>query len=253
MPKVYISPSVQTYNLCEYGDTEKDHCQLYADILQRYFDACGIEYRRNYNQTFQQAVAESNSWGPDIHYACHTNAFNGQTRYSVLLVYNAVADNSAFECANDIREFRTSIYPNPIYVNQNRSLYEIRYSTSPCVYDEIVFHDNVDDATLFHVRMQSFAETTTRGFCRYFGIPFVYPEGVDLEPGVSDTPTAVQTAASVGADTDSSADVPLGQASTPDFNQLMRMYSKCRNDMLAMQHRHEQMVSDIQSILNQQK
>lgn len=188
MPKVYISPSVQTYNLCEYGDTEKDHCQMYADILQRYFDACGIEYKRNRNKTFQEAVAESNAWGPDIHYPCHTNAYNGETRYSVLMVYNAVEGNPAFDCAQDIARLRPQVYPNPIYVNQNRSLYEIRYSTSPCVYDELVFHDNVDDATLFHVRMQTFAELTARGFCNYFGIPFVYPEGIGLEPDVSDTP-----------------------------------------------------------------
>lgn len=203
MPKVYISPSVQTYNLCEYGDTEKNHCQLYADILERYFQACGIEYKRNYNKTFQEATAESNAWGPDIHYACHTNAFNGMTRYSVLLVYNAVDGNPAYECAEDIAELRPQVYPNPIYVNQNRSLYEIRYTTSPCVYDEIVFHDNVDDATLFHVRMQTFAELTARGFCDYFGIPFVQPEGVGLEPGVSDTPTqmsrAITANANVGA------------------------------------------------------
>ena len=190
MPKVYISPSVQQANLCEYGDTEKNHCQLYADILQRYFDACGIEYRRNYNKTFQQATAESNMWKPDIHYACHTNAFNGMTRYSVLLVYNAVEGNRAYDCAEDIRFFRPQIYPNPVYVNQNRSLYEIKYTTSPCVYDEIVFHDNIDDATLFHVRMQTFAELTTRGFCRYFGIPFVAPENIGLEPDVSDTPAS---------------------------------------------------------------
>ncbi len=194
MPKVYISPSVQQGNLCEYGDTEKNHCQLYADILQRYFDACGIEYKRNFDMTFQQATAESNAWQPDIHYACHTNAFNGKTRYSVLLVYNAVDGNPAYECAEDIKQLRPQIYPNPIYVNQNRSLYEIRYTRSPCVYDEIVFHDNVDDATLFHVRMQSFAELTARGFCDYFDIPFVYPQGVGLEPNVSDT--AVAAAAS---------------------------------------------------------
>lgn len=199
MPKVYISPSVQTYNLCEYGDTEKNHCQLYADILERYFQACGIEYKRNYNKTFQEATAESNAWGPDIHYACHTNAFNGMTRYSVLLVYNAVDGNPAYECAEDIADLRPQVYPNPIYVNQNRSLYEIRYTTSPCVYDEIVFHDNVDDATLFHVRMQTFAELTTRGFCDYFGIPFVQPEGVGLEPGVSDTPTQMSRAITANA------------------------------------------------------
>lgn len=198
MPKVYISPSVQEYNLCEYGDTEKSHCQLYADILQRYFDACGIEYKRNFNQTFQQATAESNAWNPDIHYACHTNAFNGQTRYSVLLVYNAVEGNPAYECAEDIRTLRPQIYPKPVYVNQNRTLYEIRYTRNPCVYDEIVFHDNVDDATLFHVRMQTFAELTTRGFCNYFGIPFVYPQGVGLEPNVSDTPTAAIPTSAAG-------------------------------------------------------
>ena len=193
MPKVYISPSVQQYNLCEYGDTEKDHCQLYADILQRYFDACGIEYKRNYDKTFQQATAESNEWNPDIHYACHTNAFNGQTRYSVLLVYNAVDGNPAYECAEDIKDLRPQVYPEPVFVNQNRSLYEIRYTKNPCVYDEIVFHDNVDDATLFHVRMQTFAELTARGFCNYFNIPFVYPQGVGLEPGVSDTVSAGAT------------------------------------------------------------
>ena len=206
MPKVYISPSVQTYNLCEYGDTEKNHCQLYADILERYFQACGIEYKRNYNKTFQEATAESNAWGPDIHYACHTNAFNGMTRYSVLLVYNAVDGNPAYECAEDIAELRPQVYPNPIYVNQNRSLYEIRYTTSPCVYDEIVFHDNVDDATLVHVRMQTFAELTTRGFCDYFGIPFVQPEGVGLEPGVSDMPTQMSRAITANANAGDSTD-----------------------------------------------
>lgn len=187
MPKVYISPSVQTFNQCDYGDTEKDHCQLYADILQRYFDASGISYLRNYDKTFQQAVVESNEYQPDIHYCCHTNAFDGRTQYSVLLVYNTEQSNPAFICANDIKKYRPQVYPNPIYVNPNTSLYEIRYSKAPCVYDEIVFHDNVDDATLFHVRMQTFAELTTRGFCEFFGIPFVYPEGVGLEPDVSDT------------------------------------------------------------------
>lgn len=187
MPKVYISPSVQEYNLCEYGDTEKNHCQLYADILQRYFDACGIEYLRNYNKTFQEATAESNRWRPDIHYACHTNAFNGLTRYSVLLVYNTVEGNKAYDCAEDIASFRPQVYPEPVFVNQNRSLYEIRYTKSPCVYDEIVFHDNVDDATLFHVRMQTFAELTAKGFCQYFNIPFVVPSDIGLEPGISDT------------------------------------------------------------------
>lgn len=236
MPKVYISPSVQSWNLCRYGDTEKDHCQLYADILQTYFDACGIEYRRNRSRTFQEATAESNAWNPDIHYACHTNAYNEQTRYSVLLVYTAAESSPAYRCANQIKDFRKDVYPNPIYVNQNRQLYEIRYSTSPCVYDEIVFHDNIDDATLFHVRMQTFAELTTRGFCQYFGIPFVYPEGVGLEPGVSDTgPLAPGT----GAD----------RIVKPDCDELMKMYDDLREEFARHNREHEQMKDELSKIL----
>lgn len=240
MPKVYISPSVQQYNLCEYGDTEKDHCQLYADILQRYFDACGIEYKRNTNKTFQEAVAESNEWNPDIHYACHTNAYDGKTRYSVLLVYNAVSTSPAFQCAEDIKRYREQVYPNPIYVNQNRSLYEIRYSTNPCVYDEIVFHDNIDDATLFHVRMQTFAELTTRGFCEYFGIPFVYPQGVGLEPGISDTgPLAPGTG----------ADRPI----TPTCEEMQRIYNDSQEELNNIRDKYNMLRSDINRLLEYYK
>ena len=232
MPKVYISPSVQQYNLCEYGDTEKDHCQEYADILERYLDACGIEYKRNRNKTFQEAVTESNAWNPDIHYACHTNAFDGKTRYSVLLVYNAVMSSPAYQCAEDIKEFREQVYPNPIYVNQNRSLYEIRYSTSPCVYDEIVFHDNIDDATLFHVRMQTFAELTARGFCKYFDIPFVYPQGVGLEPGVSDTGIL---SGGMGADDDVDATCEqlkdIFEDSQEELNEIREKYNMLRKEI----------------------
>ncbi len=236
MPKVYISPSVQQFNPCEYGDTEKNHCQLYADILQRYFDACGIEYRRNFNKTFQEAVAESNAYNPDIHYACHTNAFNGTTRYSVLLVYNAVATSPAYNCAEDIKQFRGQVYPNPIYVNQNRSLYEIRYTTNPCVYDEIVFHDNIDDATLFHVRMQTFAELTTRGFCQYFGIPFIYPQGVGLEPGISDTgPLAPGT----GADAETNA----------TCTELENIYVNTREELDEAREKYNMLKRDINRIL----
>lgn len=240
MPKVYISPSVQQYNLCEYGDTEKDHCQEYADILERYFDACGIEYKRNRNKSFQEAVAESNAWNPDIHYACHTNAFDGKTRYSVLLVYNAVMSSPAYQCAEDIKQYREQVYPNPIYVNQNRSLYEIRYSTSPCVYDEIVFHDNVDDATLFHVRMQTFAELTARGFCEYFGIPFVYPQGVGLEPGVSDTGM-----------------MPLGMGADDDVDatceQLQELFEDSQEELNEMREKYNMLRRDINRLLDNYK
>lgn len=230
MPRVYISPSVQGWNPCRYGDSEKNHCQLYADILERYFQACGIEFRRNRDQTFQQAVAESNAWGPDLHYACHTNAYNELTRYSVLLVYSAAPTDPAYLCAEQIKRFRAQIYPNPIYVNQNRQLYEIRYSAAPCVYDEMAFHDNVDDATLFHVRMQSFAETTTRGFCDYFGIPFVPPEGVGLEPGLPDTGPLPPGA---GADA-----VPAVAQASAACDELRQRYEAARQELDALRARY---------------
>lgn len=231
MPKVYISPSVQTYNPCEYGDTEKNHCQLYADILQRYFDACGIEYKRNYDKTFQQAVAESNQFKPDIHYCCHTNAYDGKTRYSLLLVYRLSENSPSYNCAQSIKELRPQVYPNPIYVNQNTSLYEIRYSKSPCVYDELVFHDNVDDATLFHVRMQTFAELTARGFCNYFGIPFVQPQGIGLESNVSDT---MQVSKSV----DKTDFKSLYEQSQTNLGELTNRYISLKNELTGILNKY---------------
>ena len=95
-----------------------------------------------------------------------------------------------------------------------------------------MFHDNVDDATLFHVRMQTFAELTARGFCKYFDIPFVYPQGVGLEPGVSDTGIL---SGGMGADDDVDATCEqlkdIFEDSQEELNEMREKYNMLRKEI----------------------
>ena len=181
MPKIYLSPSLQTANLCKFGDTESDHCQMYTDLLEQYLNASGIETRRNRGASFPEVLAESGEYKPDFHYAPHTNAFNGATRYSVLLVFSTNTASPAAACCAHIKSHRARLYPRPIYINQNRQIYEVLRTKAPCIYDEILFHDNDEDCRLFHAHMQEFARLTALGFCDHFGLPLVEPAAIPAD------------------------------------------------------------------------
>ena len=47
MPRVYLSPSLQEYNLYVNGGTEEEITNLIADAMEPYLLASGIEFTRN--------------------------------------------------------------------------------------------------------------------------------------------------------------------------------------------------------------
>lgn len=170
MAKIYISPSNQTTNMCKYGDTECQHCNLFADYLCEYLDACGINYKRaDVLETLESRVKASNAYKPDIHYCIHTNAGGGAR--SVLFGYS-VTDEKWQKIAGLIKEERQKIYKNEIRFTKKTSFYEIKQTNAKCVYDEILFHDNEREALFFHENMKEIAKGTAKAFCRYFGISF---------------------------------------------------------------------------------
>ena len=57
----------------------------------------------------------------------------------------------------------------------NPNLYEINQTKAPCLYEELVFHDNLQDITWFHGHMREMAEATAKAFCDIFGVSFVDP------------------------------------------------------------------------------
>lgn len=75
MPRVYLSPSLQEYNLYVNGGTEEEITNLIADAMEPYLLASGIEFTRNRPEmSLGEAIAASNAGNYDLHFAIHSNA-----------------------------------------------------------------------------------------------------------------------------------------------------------------------------------
>ena len=179
MPKVYLSPAYHKFNPCSIeGCDETTHNNLYLDVLETHLKACRIDFKRgprrvpksneNGTQLMQEAVAESNAWGADVHYVSHTNASGntvggGKARGYRPIIYTGSAKGKLL--ASCMMKRRAEVYDQPISLSQRTDLYE-----------EHVFHDNPEDAKWFHEHLDDVARSAAKGLCDYFGIPYVAPK-----------------------------------------------------------------------------
>ncbi len=184
MAKVFLSPPYHYFNRCAVsGCDENTHNNLYLDQLEPYLTACGIEFRRGPYRAprsdedgtamMLQAVRDSDAWGADVHYVSHTNAFDGSVQGYRPMIYPGSARGEKLAAA--IMAQRRQIYDGPITLVRRSDLYELRVPAAASYYEEHVFHDNAEDAAWFHTNLRPLAESTARGLCDYFGIPFVDP------------------------------------------------------------------------------
>lgn len=192
MPKIYLSPAYHKWNPCAIsGCDETTHNNQYLDELEVYLKACGIEYKRgtrrkpksaeNGTTLMNKAIKESNAWKPDIHYVSHTNAFNGTVKGYRPMIYPKNNDKGE-KLAEILIKYRKEIYKGPIDLKRTDEWAELRNTSAVAYYEEHVFHDNKEDAQWFHDNMRLIAQQTCKGFCEYFGIPFVDPYAVKEEP-----------------------------------------------------------------------
>lgn len=178
--KIYLSPAAHEHdNACAYSKScgENIHCNAYMDELETYLKACGFEIKRGKRSAvgsseLKRRVKEANSWGADLYYVCHTNAYDGTVKGSRPHVY---PKGKGREWAQKLLDWRKKIYPYPCSVKTTTDLYEITATTMVVVYEEMVFHDNKEDAAFFHNNMRLLAEYTARGLCEIFGHKFVDP------------------------------------------------------------------------------
>ena len=184
MPKIYLSCANHYWNGCAIkGCDETTHNAKYLDELEVYLKACKIDYKRSPKFTpkssddgnvfMKKAVAESNAYKPDIHYVSHTNAFNGTVRGYRPMIYRTGGD--AEKLANIIIKYRKQIYDGPVNLKIVTDLYEMYAVNAMTYYEEHCFHDNKTDAQWFHNNLRKLAESTCKGFCEYFKIPFIDP------------------------------------------------------------------------------
>ena len=75
MPRIYLSPSTQEWNLYINGGTEEDYMNLVADAMEPYLLASGISFTRNTpDMTAASSIAASNNGDYDAHVSLHSNA-----------------------------------------------------------------------------------------------------------------------------------------------------------------------------------
>jgi len=182
MSRIYISPSLQQENIGagNYG-TEENRMNLIADTVVQLLQFNHFEvYRNSPAMTLQQAVADSNSKGVDIHFAIHSNAFNGTVRGSEIFY---VSKNGQ-KLASCVYKYIEPLTPTADRgVKYHASLYELNKTNAVASLIEVAFHDNPEDALFIMNNIQQLAEAIAKGICDYFRVEFKKPVPIKVVTG----------------------------------------------------------------------
>lgn len=182
--KIFLSPPYHRWNPCAIeGCDETTHNNKYLDILQKYLEFNGFEIMRGARRTpkssedgtrlMYKAVEDSNRWGAELHYISHTNAYNGSVKGYRPMYYTDSA--KGYKLCKILCEHRKGIYKHNISPRSNNVLYELKETKCPAIYEEHVFHDNIEDAQYFHDNMYLIAQETCKGICEYFKVKYKEP------------------------------------------------------------------------------
>lgn len=179
MPSVFLSPSVQEYNLYyDNSASEEYYMNLIADAMEPYLDANGISFERNNpNATLSQAIRESNSGNFDLHLALHSNAAPQQLvgQLAGPDFYYYARSTEGRRAATVLADNYMKIYPEPALVTimPTVSLAEVSRTRAPAVLAELAYHDNPSDAEWIKSNIEAIAKNLAEGLTQYFGIPFI--------------------------------------------------------------------------------
>lgn len=174
MTKVYLSAAAHATDnktKCPATCGENLHCGKYMDIVEARLKEQGVQVKRGFvTQTGAMAlknrVKEANAWKADVYYVAHTNAGGG--RYSMTMCYPDAASKAK---ANVFHKYRRCVSAHKVKTRSD--LYEINATKMPCLYDELIFHDNATDCKWFHDGgMEKLAEETVQALCELCGVRY---------------------------------------------------------------------------------
>lgn len=169
---IYISPSSQPANLYAVGATnEQEQCRRIGAALEEKLKACGFAAKAGLDGTMYTRVAESNAMGADLHLPVHTNAFDGKVAGLRIMV--SKLGGEAEQIAKAIMNRLAPITPGTSDgISVQPGLYEIKSTKAICVYVEVGFHDNPDEAQWIIDHTQEIAEAITQGLCDHYGVDY---------------------------------------------------------------------------------
>ena len=180
MPKkIYLSPSNQDGNLYAYGNTnEMEQCNRIAEYAKAALERCGFDVKKApKGQAMKTSIAESNSWGANLHVPIHTNACTnngtGKAGGTVVFVYNTGSAHMKF--AEPIYNCVQAVSPGTTDygVQANPGLAELNSTIAMGIYIEVDFHDNPPIAKWIIENPKTIGEAICKGICKGYGVEYV--------------------------------------------------------------------------------
>lgn len=161
--KVYLSPSAQSANKYAYGNvTEQTVCNRIANEAKIALERNGFEVKKSpEGQPFRTNVAESNSWGSDVHIPIHTNAGGGEG--TVIFAHKSSVNDKYIRGVYDA--VATLSVGKDDGIRAHTGLYEINNTKCVCVYVECEFHDNSVLAKWIIDHVKELGEAIAKGMC----------------------------------------------------------------------------------------
>lgn len=171
--KIYISPSSQPANTYAVGNTnEQEQCRKIATALEKELDRCGFNSKAGLSGTMYTRVAESNKMGADLHLPIHTNGFDGTVAGLRIMIHHKGGE--AEQIAKAIMATLAPITPGTSDgISVYPKLYEISDSDAICVYIEVGFHDNKEEAQWIIDHTDDIAVAIANGLCNHYGVKYV--------------------------------------------------------------------------------
>jgi N-acetylmuramoyl-L-alanine amidase len=183
MPRIYLSPSTQEYNITALGISEEALMNQIADAMMPYLQSSGIVTIRNTPQmTAASSITQSNQSNVDLHVALHSNAapesLSGQLTGTD--VYYAPASSESKRFADIVVKNLKKIYyqPDKVQARPTDFLGEVLRTRAPAVLIEFAYHDNLTDANWIANNIDEIARNVVLSITEFFGIPFVEAQPV---------------------------------------------------------------------------
>ena len=176
--KIYISPSSQPENKYAVGNTNEEvQCNKIAAAVDAALYRCGLDgvLPSASGSTMYDRVRESNAAHVDLHMPIHTNAYNGKVAGLRIFLYKMGGEGE--KIARAIEAELAPITPGESDgISAVPSLYEIKSTNAVCVYLEVGFHDNPEEAKWIIDHTEDIAEAICKGLCNYYGVKYVSPK-----------------------------------------------------------------------------
>lgn len=182
MSKIYINPGHGAggdYGACYYGRREADDALKLCLLVRDRLKASGVETKMSREATdgkgpsVNEIVIDANSWGPDLIFICHRNAFGDSSAHGVeIYIYDASNAESKADAQKILDAVVNATGMSSRGVKQNDSWALLEDTNAPSYYLEDGFISNQGDNAKFDTTLDAAAEAIARALCGIVGAAY---------------------------------------------------------------------------------